>query len=149
MGAERKLLLLLVQFRDYVDRAAERLGEEDFSDPAFRAVFQALVEDPELAHPPASMEASAAMRLEELLASPERISEASRVFEDSVGQIKEGQLAARAEGLRAAMSREIDPAKQQALMQELNEISRLRREMKIDWRTAIRRRQDPVDQSSQ
>jgi DNA primase len=147
MGAERKLLLLLSQFRDYVDLAAERLGAEEFSHPSFRAVFQALVDDPELTHPPADMDPSVAAEFEGLLASEERISEASRVFEDSIGQIKEGQLAARAEDLRAAMRQEKDPAKQQSLMRELDEISRLRREMKIDWRTAIRRRQDPLDQS--
>ncbi|MGD2120321.1 MAG: DNA primase [Gemmatimonadota bacterium] len=148
MGAERKLLLLLVQFRDYVDLAAERLGAEEFSDPASRAVFQALVEDPELTHAPASMEPSVAAKLDELMASQERISEASRVFEDSIGQIKESQLAARAEDLRAAMTREKDPDKQHSLMRELDEISRLRRELKIDWRTAIRRRQDPTEQTS-
>ncbi len=147
LGAERKLLLLLVQSRDYIDLAAERLGPEEFSDPDLRAVFQALVEDPELAHPDPAMEPSAAAKLEELFASGERISEVSRVFEDSIGQIKESQLAARAEALRAAMGRERDPEKQQSLMKELDEISRLRREMKIDWRPAVRRRHDPLDQS--
>jgi DNA primase len=148
MGAERKLLLLLVQFRDYVDLAAERLGAEEFSDPALRAVFQALVEDPEMTHPPMSMDPAASAKLQDLLASQERISEASRVFEDSIGQIKESQLAARAEDLRAAMGRERDPARQESLMRELDEISRLRRELKIDWRPAIRRRQGPMEQTS-
>jgi DNA primase len=147
LGAERKLLLLLVQFRDYVDLAAERLGPDEFSDPPLRTVFRALVEDPELAHPPPGMDPLAASILEELLASRERISEASRVFEDSIGQLKEGQLAARAEELRGAMSRETDRAKQQSMVRELEEIARLRREMKPDWRPAIRRRQDPFDQS--
>ena len=147
LGAERKLLLLLVQFRDYVDLAAERLGPEELSDPGLRAVFQALLEDPELAHPTAEMDSVAAERLEELLGDPERLSEASRVFEDSVGQIKESQLAVRADRLRADMSREKDLSKQQSMVQELEEIARLRREMKTDWRPAIRRRQDPFDPS--
>lgn len=144
-GAERKLLLLLVHNRDYVDFAAERLGPEEFLDAALRVVFQALVEDPDLTHPPAGMDPDAASALEALLADPERLSEASRVFEDSIGQIKEGQLAARAERLKAAMARETDPDKQQFMVKELEEIARLRREMKIDWRPAIRRRQDPFD----
>jgi DNA primase len=146
-GAERKLLLLLIQFRDYVELAAERLGPEEFRDPSLRAVFKALVEDPELAHPPPNMDPVVAERLEELMGHPERLPEASRVFEDTIGQMKEGQLSARADRLREAMSRETDPSRQQALAQELEEIARLRREMKIDWRPAIRRRQDPFDPS--
>jgi DNA primase len=147
LGAERKLLLLLVQFRDYVDLAAERLAPEEFSDPVFRALFQALVDDPEMAHPTVGMDPVAADRFEELLGSEERLSEASRVFEDSVGQIKEGGLAARADRLRADMRRETDPSRQQTIVMELEEIARLRRELKLDWRPAMRRRQDPFDPS--
>jgi DNA primase len=143
MGAERKLLLLLVQFRDYVDRAAERLGPGDFLDPSLRIVFQALVTDPELSHPPPGMDPVAARRLEELLADPERISEASRVFEESLGQMKEVPLARRAEELRGALRAEKDPARQEALLREIHEVDRQRRELKSDWRLAIRHRQDP------
>lgn len=145
LGAERKLLLLLVQFRDYVDLAAERLGPEEFLDPDFRAVFEALVEDPELTRPPLEMGTSAAARLEALLGDRERLPEASRVFEDTIGQMKEGQLGARAEALRAAMSTETDPTKQEELVRELEEIARLRRELRTDWRPSIRRRQNHFD----
>jgi DNA primase len=143
MGAERKLLLLLVQFRDYVDRAAERLGPGDFLDPSLRIVFQALVTDPELSHPPPGMDPVAARRLEELLADPERISEASRVFEESLGQMKEVPLARRAEELRGALRSEKDPARQEALLREIHDVDRQRRELKSDWRLAIRHRRDP------
>jgi DNA primase len=145
LGAERKLLLLLVQARDYVDLAAERLGPEEFLDPDFRAVFEALVEDPELTRPPLDMGASSASRLEELLGDREVLPEASRVFEDTIGQMKEGQLGARAEALRAAMSTETDPTRQEELVRELEEIARLRRELKTDWRPAIRQRQSHFD----
>jgi len=147
LAAERKILLLLVQFRDYVELAAERLGPEEFSDASLRAVFTALVDDPELTHPPVEMDPMAASRLEELLGDRERLSEASRVFEDSIGQIKESQLASRADRLRAAMANENDVAKQESMVRELEEIARLRREMKIDWRPAMRRRLDPFDPS--
>ena len=143
LGAERKLLLLLVQFRDYVDRAAERLGPEDFHDPTFRAVFQALVADPELTHPPQGMDLVAARRLEELLGDPERVPEASRVFEETLGQMKEVPLTRKAEELREALRAERDPARQEALLREIKEIDRQRREVKSDWRLAIRHRQDP------
>jgi len=145
LGAERKLLLLLVQFRDYVDRAAERLGPEDFQDPSFRAVFQALVADPELTHPPEGMDPVALQRFEELLGDGERVSEASRVFEEALGQMKEVPLARRAAELRDALRSEVDPDRQQALLREVNEVDRQRRELKSDWRLAIRHRQEPVE----
>jgi DNA primase len=145
LGAERKLLLLLVQFRDYVDRAAERLGPEDFQDPAFRAVFQALVADPELTHPPDGMDPVALHRFEELLGDGERVSEASRIFEEALGQIKEVPLARRAAELRDALRAESDPERQQALLREVHEVDRQRRELKSDWRLSIRHRQEPIE----
>ncbi len=144
-GAERKLLLLLVQFRDYVDRAAERLGPEDFLDPALREIYQALVADPELTRPPAGMGVVAVERLEELFGDAERISEASRVFEETLGQMKEVPLASRAEELRQALRAESDPERQEALLKEIQEIDQQRRELKTDWRLAIRHRQDPFE----
>lgn len=144
-GAERKLLLLLIQFRDYVDRAAERLGPEDFQDPALREIYQALVSDPELTHPPRGMDVVASQRLEDLFGDAERISEASRVFEETLGQMKEVPLALRAEELRQALHSESDPARQEALLREIQEIDQQRREVKSDWRLAIRRRQDPFE----
>jgi DNA primase len=143
LGAERKLLLLLVQFRDYVDRAAERVGPDDFQDPSFRAVFQALLADPELTRPPDGMDLVAARRMEELLGDEERLSEASRVFEESLGQMKEVPLARRAAELRLALRSEPDPERQEALLRESQEIDRLRRELRSDWRLAIRDRSDP------
>lgn len=147
LGAERKLLLLLIQARDYVELAAERVGADEFSDPALREVFQALVDDPELTHAAVGMDPDAALRLEDLLGDPERLSEIGRVFEDSIGQIKEGQLAARAQHLRSEMGRETDPKRQQSLVRELEQIARQTRELKTDWRSAMRRRHDPNDPS--
>ena len=144
-GAERKLLLLLIQFRDYVDRAAERLGPEDFLDPALREIFQALVADPELTRPPKGMDLVAVRRLEELFGDPEKVSEASRVFEATLGQMKEVPLARRAEELRQELRSETDPARQEALLREIQEIDQERRELKSDWRLAIRHRQDPFE----
>jgi DNA primase len=145
LGAERKLLLLLVQFRDYVDRAAERVGPEDFQDPSLRAVFQALVADPELTRPPDGMDPVALRRFEELLGDGERVSEASRIFEEALGQMKEVPLARRAEALREALRGERDPDRQHALLKEIHEVDRQRRELKSDWRLALRQRREPVD----
>jgi len=146
LGAERKLLLLLVQFRDYVDRALERVGPEDFTDSSLKAVFRALIDDPELSHPPQGMDPVATRRMEELLGDEERLSEASRVFEEAVAQMKEVPLTRRAQELREALRAENDPERKDALFRELNEVDQERRElMKSDWRLALRPRQDPLD----
>ena len=146
MGPERKLLLLLVQFRDYVDRAAERLGPEDFTDPAMRQVFQALMTDPELNHPPQGMDPVAAARLEDLLGEKERLTEAAKVFEDSVAQMKEVPLARKAEELRAALRSESDPDRRDSLMMELVQVVKDLRELnQSDWRSALRPRQSPFE----
>lgn len=147
MGPERKLLLLLVQFRDYVDRAAERVGPEDFTDPVFREIYQTLIDDPELTYPPPGMDPAAARRLEDLLGEKERLTEASRVFEDSVAQMMEVPLTRRAEALRQALRTETNPDRQKALLQEIHAVDQERREMKIDWRSALRPRRDPFDPS--
>jgi DNA primase len=144
LGAERKLLLLLLQYRDFVDRAAERLGPEDFSDPASREVFQALVADPELSRIPTGLDLAAARMLEQLMGDVERVSEATRVFEETVGRMKEAPMARRAEELREILRREPDPARQGELLTEIQELERKRRELKADWRPTLRKRQDPA-----
>jgi DNA primase len=149
LGPERKLLLLMVQSRDFVDRAAERIGAEDFADPAFRAVFQALVADPELDRPPPGMDPVAARRLEDLLSDPERLPEATRVFEESVSRLKEAPLIRQAADLREALRREADPERQRDLLLDIQEVDRHRRELKTDWRPSIRRRQTPSEPPSE
>ena len=145
LGAERRLLLIMVQSRDYVDRAAERLGPEDFSDPATSEIFGALVSDPELTHPPDAMDPVAARLLEELLASEERLTGLDETFQGALGRIKEVPLARKTEELRRALREEGDPEKQEALLREIQQLDQLRRELKNDWRPAIRQRQTPFE----
>jgi DNA primase len=144
LGAERKLLLLLVQYRDFVDRAAERLGPSDFQDPALRGVFQALVADPELSMVPPGMDPGPARALEGIMGEAERVSEATRVFEETIARIQEAPVARRAEELRDTLRREQDPARQEELLREIQELDRRRRELKADWRPTLRIRRDPA-----
>jgi DNA primase len=146
LGAERKLLLLLVQFRDYVDRALERVGPEDFVDPSFKAVFRALMDDPDLKHPPQGMDPVAARRFEELLGDEEGLTEASKVFEETVAQMKEVPLTRKAQELREALHLEQDPERKEALIRELDQVVREGRELnESDWRSALRPRHEPID----
>ena len=47
-GAELQLLKVMVRGVEWVERAAELIADEDFYDPLYRAIFRALLDDPEL-----------------------------------------------------------------------------------------------------
>ena len=83
LGAERSLLVVLVRGVAWVERAAELLSPQDFEDPYHRAIFQALLAEPEMRAPPASMDPVAAQRFEDILSDPEEISHGIDVFTQS------------------------------------------------------------------
>jgi DNA primase len=74
LGPAWEVLRVLARDRnrreEFLEGAVERVGPEDFKDPAHRAIFQAFLDDPELQVPPAGMEERAARKLEGLLAAP-------------------------------------------------------------------------------
>ena len=126
MGPERQLLLLLVAAREWIDRAVERLDPEDFRDIEQRAVFEALVQDPDLEAPPAGMEPGAARRLQELLdADPEELRSAGRVFEGSVNHMRARSLETRIQELDERMK----DAAQDERWTLLRERERVRKEL--------------------
>jgi hypothetical protein len=86
-SAERKLLLIMVRGVDWVERAAELISAEDFDDPYHRAIFQALLDDPEMRAPPASMDPVAVQRFEEILSDPEELTHGIDVFRQSLNRI--------------------------------------------------------------
>jgi replicative DNA helicase len=140
LGAERTLLLLMTKSADYVERAGERLGAEDFVDPAYRAIFQALLHEPDLRSPPGSMDPVAAERLQALLADPEEIAHAGRVFEDAVARIRVAALDRRVQELDRRIERATDQGEKRTLMEEKMRLSRERRALAPDdWSSAVRR----------
>ncbi|MCG6955646.1 MAG: DNA primase [Gemmatimonadetes bacterium] len=148
LGAERALLLIMTKSRDFVERAGERLGPEDLVDSAYRAIFQALLDDPDLRSPPSSMDPVAAERLREILEDPEEIGHASRVFEDTVARIRVATLDRRIEALNRRIESARDEAEKLALMEEKTRLSGERRELAPDdWSTTARwLRADPNKQ---
>lgn len=139
-GGERMLLLLMTKGADYVDRAGERLGAEDFVDPSYRAIFQALLEDPDLRSPPTSMDPVAAQRLQEILADPEELAHAGRVFDDSVARIRVATLSRKIQELDRSIEQAQDQGQKLVLTEEKARLSRERREFAPDDWTATARR---------
>jgi DNA primase len=139
LGAERALLLIMTKSRDFVERAGERLGPQDLVDSAYRTIFQALLDDPDLRSPPSSMDPVAAERLREILEDPEEIGHASRVFDDTVARIRVATLDRRIGSLNQRMESARDEAEKLALMEEKTRLSGERRELAPDdWSTTAR-----------
>ena len=133
MGAQRKLLLLMVQDRDWVLRAAERVGPGDFFDSAFRDIFEALVEDPELTHAPEGMAPESVQILESLLSDPEELSQAQRVFDESLSSMRIALVDRRLEELDAKMRHAQSDDEKLALLREKADLGKERRDLGLDW----------------
>jgi hypothetical protein len=130
-----------------VERVAEHLGPEDFQDALDRAIFEALVDDPELKVAPPGMDSGAARRLEALLADPEELSQAERVFQDALHRL--------VGGVHEEESRELDRRiveagsfeEEQRLLKEKQELRASTRDER-DWlgtaRRAAERLRDPT-----
>ena len=109
-----------------MDRALERVGPEEFRDPVWKSIFQALVENPELVSPPPELGEEVARRLEELLASPEELEHTERIFEDCLRSLRDRTLQKRQEALMVRLQAEQDPGEKRRLVQEMQELRRER-----------------------
>lgn len=139
-GAERLLLLLMTKNPDYVERAGEHLGEGDFVDSAYRAIFQALLDEPELCAPPESMDSVAAQRLQEILSDSEELAHAGRVFEESVARIRVMALDRLSQDLDSRIEAAAGDGEKRNLIEEKERVSRERRELgPDDWTTTARK----------
>ena len=143
LGAERMLLLLMTKNPDFVERAGEQMGAGDFVDLTYRAIFQALLDDPELRAPPVSMDPVAAQRLQEILSDPEELAHAGRVFEESVARIHVAALDRRSQDLDLRIAAAAGEGEKRTLIEEKERVSRERRELSPDdWITTARKLRD-------
>jgi DNA primase len=150
MGAERTVLLLLIRRREWVERAAEHVGPEDFHDGSYRAIFEAMVHDPELTRPPEAMDSAAARRLEGLLSDPEELSHAERVFQDSIHRLKHGSREDAVRELERRLEGAESFEEKQRLLKEMQDLRASTRDER-DWlptlRQALERKRSPTADS--
>jgi len=139
MGPERELLLLMTKDRDWIGRVGERLGPHDFVDVRYRAIFEALLGDHDLTHPPEKMVPEAARVLEELLADPTELTRAHRVFEESLGKILSALLQERLDAVDHLLQNTLDEQQETQLLVEKARLSKERRELGRDWSPTVRR----------
>jgi len=129
LGAERKLLMMMLRGVEWVERASEVVAVEDFDDPYHRAIFQALLDDPEMRTPPSSMDPVASRRLEEILGDREELDRGIEVFTDAVKRMRVSGLNRRIENLgRLSMSATTD-VERQRLETERKKLIEERREL--------------------
>ena len=128
-GAERMLLLLMVRGADWVERAAEVISGEDFDDPHNRAIFQALLDDPEMRSPPSSMDPVAAQRLESMLSDSQEIGHGIEVFADSVKRIRVSALDRRIRALQERAEAATTEQEKSGLTVEMHGLAQERREL--------------------
>ena len=139
MGPERELLLLMTKGRDWIERVGERLGPQDFVDVRYRAVFESLLADHDLTHPPEEMVPEAARVLEELLADPTELSQANRVFEESLNKILSTLMQERLDAVDHLLQNTLDEQQETQLLGEKARLSKERRELGRDWSPTVRR----------
>lgn len=146
LGPEYQLLNAVIQDRQLIDTASELVGPEHFVDMAYRAIFLALLETPELKSAPESMEPDAVNCLEELLANPEPVDDGVRVVREAANRMRSTFLASQADELREEIRRESDQERKRELTTSLHKLERERREIDPShWTPAVRHRPGPGD----
>ncbi len=144
IGPEYQLLNAIVHDRRAIDLASEQIGPKDFVDMANRAIFLALMENPELDRAPVNMEVVAVNRLEQLLASAEPVDDVSRVVREAANRMRSDALLPREHELRRGIKEDPDEEGKRKQLAELDE--RVKRRRGIDpshWTPAVRHRPSP------
>jgi len=128
-GAERKLLMMMLRGVEWVERAGELVSAEDFDDPHHRAIFLALLDDPEMRSPPSSMDPVAAKRLESILSDPEELAHGIDVFSKSVNRMRVSALDRRIRGMQQSIEAATTEGEKRVLAREKEKLAQERREL--------------------
>jgi DNA primase len=138
-GAERQLLLMMVRGVEWVERAGELISAEDFDDPLLRAIFQALLEDPETRSPPPSMDPVARQRFEEILCDPEEVAHGIDVFTKSVNRMRVAALDRRIQDLQERIEAAVGDEEKLGLTSQKARLARELRELDPNYWTSAAR----------
>lgn len=123
-GAERELLLMMTKGPEWVERAMELISAEDFEDPYYRTIFQALLYEPELRAPPISMDPVAAQYFEAILSDPIEVAHGLSVFTGSVNRIRADVLDRRIKDIQRRIESTQDEDEKLALLREKVELTK-------------------------
>lgn len=133
-GPGRMLLLLLLRNRAWIDAAGEKIAPEDLEDRACRAIFERLVDDPDLETWPEDGDPEVGRRFAELMGDPEELGPASRVFDEMVREIKSRGI----ERANINVPSHADEAEKARLAREKEERVKQKNAYRPDWKKAAR-----------
>ncbi len=139
-GAERHLLKVMVRGVEWVERAAEVISSEDFDDPYHRAIFEALLDDPETRTPPPSMDPVASRRFHEILVDPAELVHGNEIFSKAVTRIRVAALHRRAQDLQARIEKSGSDEEKLELMTKKSRLAAEIRELDENYWVAVTRR---------
>ena len=131
LGVDRQLLLFLLKRRDWIDRASERLGPSDLEDGPCRAIFEWLIDAPELAAPPEGASPEAVRRFETLNRDPEVPPD--ETFEDVIRGIHRRRIGLRRDAVQARRRASADEAEKRALLREEEALKKESLALGPDW----------------
>ncbi len=146
MGPAASLLRVLAQDRErrheHLEYVLVRIGPEDFKNDAERSIFQAFVDDPELARPPGSLDPASTEYMETLLAAaadPDELGAGARVLHESVGRLVEDRLYAEMDRIQAAIEATDDLDEKKRLLRKKDGLRSEAAAMGVRWAPAVMR----------
>src|SRR5690606_22022356 len=126
----KKWLLLLLRDESRIPKAAEALQPTDLADPAYRAIFEALVQtgglqgrSPDIL----GLTGPALDALQRLIGDPEELGDADRIFAELVGDLRAQTLFERKDALRRQLQSAGDGAVD--VLRELTDVNRALHEL--------------------
>ena len=125
--AERQLLVILLRAREWLDRALERVGPGEFRDSVYRAIFEALVADPDLEPPLEGAPPEVQAGLESLLGDPREVEHTEQAFLDCLLDLEDRAFQVEHDGLEEALRGATSEEEQRHVLGRLDEVRRLRR----------------------
>lgn len=143
-GVERELLLVMIRRPDLADEIAESVSGEDLADASNRAIFQALLNEPELRAPPEHLGPQAKLLFSELVDDPRDLDEAGEEGwrEHMVECVRRVRTAAFDRGMRALDARIAEAVGEEDKVRLGQEKIGLQKERQaaapLDWRPAAR-----------
>ena len=138
LGAERQMLLVLLRSPEWLDRALERVGPGEFRDPAYRAIFEALIEKPDLSDT-SGLSPEASTALEGLCGDTTEIEHPERAFSDYLSVLEDRAFQAQQDELERDLRSASSDDSRRKVLERLDELRRLRR-----GRWNVVRREGPV-----
>ena len=136
-GAEQDLVKGIVKHRAYVEPVAERLGPADFDDHISRAIFEALVVDPDLEDPSDRLDPPAVKRFEELMADGEPVPSRSAI-EEMVARVLQAGFDGRLDAIDARIQGAGTDDEKEHLIKEKLRLTAEKQQLGTDWRKSAR-----------